>query len=66
MLFAAKHYGRRRRLGIRAALALGHVIRIAIFAPAALLRPAYTERVRAEWAGLLVILGLSGPPLSPV
>jgi len=63
LLFAAKHYGAVRRLGIRAGLALGHVVRIAVFAPTAVLRPAQRERVRAELAGLRVILGLSAPPL---
>lgn len=65
LLFAKKHYGRARTLGIRAALALGHLIRIAIFGTLALLRPSQRERVRAERAGLRVILGRSGPPLSP-
>jgi N-acetylglucosaminyl-diphospho-decaprenol L-rhamnosyltransferase len=65
LLFADKHYGPRRELGIRAALALGHLLRIAIFGAAALARPAERERVRAEWAALRVILGRSGPPLGP-
>lgn len=65
LLFAAKHYGVARRAGIRAALALGHLIRIAVFGAAALARPAQLERVRAERAGLRVILGLSAPPLGP-
>lgn len=65
LLFADKHYGPVRKLGIRAALALGHMIRIALFAPAALARPAQRERVRAEQAALRVILGRSGPPLGP-
>lgn len=65
LLFADKHYGPARKLGIRAALALGHVIRIAIFAPAALARPAQRDRVRAEWAALRVILGRARPPLGP-
>jgi GT2 family glycosyltransferase len=64
LLFAAKHYGVARRRAIRAALALGHVIRIAVFAPLALVRPAELERVRAERAGLRVIFG-SPPPLGP-
>jgi GT2 family glycosyltransferase len=63
LLFAAKHYGAARRLGIRAGLALGHVVRIAVFAPVALVRSAQRERVRAELAGLRVILGFSAPPL---
>ncbi len=63
MLFAAKHFGRGRRAGIRAALALGHVLRVAAFAPVALVRPGARDRVRAERAGLAVLLGLAGPPL---
>lgn len=65
MLFAAKHYGAARRAGIRAALALNHLIRIAVFGAIAAARPAQLGRVRAESAGLRVILGLSGPPLGP-
>jgi len=65
LLFAAKHYGAARRLGIRAALALGHAIRIAVFAPLAALRQAPRRRVRAERGGLRVVLGLSPPPLGP-
>jgi GT2 family glycosyltransferase len=65
LLFAAKHYGVARRLGIRLALALGHAVRIAVFRAASVARPAQRRRVRAESAGLRVILGLAGPPLSP-
>jgi N-acetylglucosaminyl-diphospho-decaprenol L-rhamnosyltransferase len=65
LLFAEKHYGAARQAGIRAALALGHLIRIAVFALPALLRPGARERVRAERAGLRVILGVSRPPLGP-
>jgi GT2 family glycosyltransferase len=65
LLFAEKHYGRVRRAGIRAALALGHTIRIATFGAASLVRPAQRERVRAERASLRVVLGLSAPPLGP-
>jgi GT2 family glycosyltransferase len=65
LLFAAKHYGPARRAGIRAALALGHAIRIAVFAPVSLARPAQAERVRAERAGLKVTLGRAAPPLGP-
>lgn len=65
LLFAEKHYGRARALGIRAALGLGHAIRIAVFGLASLARPEQRERVRAERAGLRVILGRSGPPLGP-
>jgi GT2 family glycosyltransferase len=65
LLFAAKHYGPAKRGGIRAALALGHAIRIAVFAPAALRRPAARDRVHAERAGLRVVLGRAAPPLGP-
>jgi GT2 family glycosyltransferase len=65
LLFAAKHYGAARSMGIRAALALGHAIRIAVFAPLAVVRPSARERVSAEWAGMRVVLGLSPPPLGP-
>jgi hypothetical protein len=65
MLFAAKHYGLVRRTGIRAALALGHIIRVGVFGAAALIRPANRERTGAEWRSLRVILGLSAPPLGP-
>jgi GT2 family glycosyltransferase len=65
LLFAAKHYGVARRAGIRAALALGHMIRIVVFGAVAAARPAQLERVRAERAGLRVILGLAAPPLGP-
>jgi GT2 family glycosyltransferase len=65
LIFAAKHYGRRRRLGIRAALGFGHLVRIALWGPISLLRPAERERVAAERAGLRVILGRAAPPLGP-
>ena len=65
LLFAAKHYSWGRRAGIRAALCLGHAIRIAVFAPGALVSSAMRDRVRAERAGLWVILGLQPPPLTP-
>ncbi len=64
MLFAAKHYGRLRRLGIRFALGLGHALRLAVLGPAALRSGAARERVAAERGGFAVILGLSGPPLA--
>jgi N-acetylglucosaminyl-diphospho-decaprenol L-rhamnosyltransferase len=65
LLFAAKHFGRVRVAGIRAALGLGHAIRIALLGPPSLLRPVLRERVRGERAGLAVVLGLSAPPLGP-
>jgi N-acetylglucosaminyl-diphospho-decaprenol L-rhamnosyltransferase len=65
LLFAGKHYGPARAAGVRAALALGHAIRIAVFGAISVVRPAQRERVRAERAGLRVILGRSAPPLGP-
>jgi hypothetical protein len=64
LLFAEKHYGRARAFGIRAALGLGHAIRIAVFGLSSLLRPERRDRVRAERAGLRVIFG-AAPPLGP-
>jgi hypothetical protein len=65
LIFAAKHYDPLRRLGIRAALGLGHVIRICVWAPISRFRPAERGRVEAERAGLRVVLGRSAPPLGP-
>lgn len=65
LLFAEKHYRPARTLGIRAALALGHAIRIAVFGVAAPFGAARRQRARAEWAGLRVILGRAAPPLGP-
>lgn len=65
LLFTAKHHGSLRRRGIRLGLALGHLLRLAIFTPLSLLRPRHAARVRAEAAGLRVVLGRAGPPLGP-
>jgi N-acetylglucosaminyl-diphospho-decaprenol L-rhamnosyltransferase len=62
-LFAAKHHGRAGALGIRAALALGNLLRIAVKLPQAPFSAAARERVAAEAKALRVLLGLSGPPL---
>ncbi len=65
LLFATKHYGLTASAGIRASLALRHAIRVVVFGAATIFRPAQRSRVRAEWASLRVILGLSAPPLGP-
>lgn len=64
LLFAAKHYGRLRRLGIRSALGLGHALRLAVFALPSFLPGGPRPRMTAERAALAVILGLSGPPMA--
>ena len=61
-LFAQKHFGALKSRGIRAALALGHMLRLLLLTPRALGRPAARERMRAERAALAVVLGISGPP----
>jgi GT2 family glycosyltransferase len=65
VLFATKHFGKARATAIRAALGLGHAIRIPLFSFLSLLWPAFGERARTERMALGVILGLSRPPLGP-
>lgn len=65
LLFADKHYGWMKKLGIRTSLALGHAIRIVVFAVASVARRGQRERVSVERAGLQVILGRAAPPLGP-
>lgn len=62
-LFAKKHYGRGRELGIRAALAVGHLVRIAVRLPAGLVDRVARQRIAAEAGALRVLLGLGEPPL---
>ncbi len=62
-LFARKHHGTLGTLGIRGALAVGHLLRIGLRAPQALYKPAARERVGAEAKALRVLLGLGQPPL---
>jgi GT2 family glycosyltransferase len=62
-LFAHKHHGRLRAYGIRAALALGHLLRIALSAPRAPFSGSARARLRAERGALSVLLGLAEPPL---
>jgi GT2 family glycosyltransferase len=64
ILFAEKHYGRLKAFGIRAAHALRHGLRVAVFTPLGLFSSARRERARNEWAGLKVALGLASPPLT--
>jgi GT2 family glycosyltransferase len=62
-LFAHKHHGILKALGIRAALAVGHLLRIALRVPLAPFGPAARERIGAEAKALRVLLGLGEPPL---
>jgi GT2 family glycosyltransferase len=62
-LFASKHHGRLGALGIRASLALGHLLRIAVRLPAASFSSLSRERIGDEVAALRVLIGLDGPPL---
>jgi GT2 family glycosyltransferase len=64
ILFARKHFSRRRAAGIRAALALKHALRVAMLAPASALSPPIRHRLRGEAFGLAVLLGRMRPPLS--
>jgi GT2 family glycosyltransferase len=61
-LFAHKHFGALKSRGIRAALALGHVVRLVVHAPLALVSQDERQRVRAEARALAVQLGLAGAP----
>ena len=61
-LFAHKHFGAFKSRGIRAALALGHLVRIVVWAPSAVGRRAVRARLNAERRALAVQLGLAGPP----
>jgi GT2 family glycosyltransferase len=62
-LFARKHHGRLGALGIRGALALGHLLRIALRIPQALVKSSARVRIGAEARALRVLLGLGQPPL---
>ncbi len=65
LLFAAKHYGRLRRLGIRGALVLRHALRTGLFAFLGVAHPEQRNRMRAERDALEVALGLAPPPFGP-
>jgi GT2 family glycosyltransferase len=62
-LFARKHHGPFGALGIHAALALGHLLRIAARLPLAPFKRSARERIAAEARALRVLLGLGKPPL---
>jgi GT2 family glycosyltransferase len=62
VLFAKKHFGRLRAFGVRAALALGHLLRLVVVGPIAAVRSGARTRVRGEATALRVTLGLMAPP----
>jgi GT2 family glycosyltransferase/glycosyltransferase involved in cell wall biosynthesis len=62
ILFANKHYGKFRSLGIRAGLVLRHVLRACGAGLLSLARPQWTARAIAERHALAVVLGLAEPP----
>ena len=59
--YAYKHFAWPRAAALHAALALGHLIRVAVFAPLAALRPHLRGRARAEAFGLAVVCGAPPP-----
>jgi N-acetylglucosaminyl-diphospho-decaprenol L-rhamnosyltransferase len=64
VLFARKHFGRGRAAAIHAALALNHLLRLAILAPLSVFTSAHRARLRAEAFGLAAVAGVMRPPLS--
>lgn len=61
-LFAHKHFGPFKSRGIRAALILGHVMRLITLAPGATWSSSARARMRAEYRALGVQTGLRPPP----
>jgi N-acetylglucosaminyl-diphospho-decaprenol L-rhamnosyltransferase len=62
ILFAEKHYPRRRAAAMRAALVLGHAVRVAAYTPLGLLAKRFRERAGDELAALKVAIGAEKPP----
>ena len=61
--FARKHFGSVKSLQIRAALVLGHLVRMAVLVPLAVRGASERARLKAESRSLAVQLGLAAPPL---
>jgi GT2 family glycosyltransferase len=62
VLFALKHYSRRRSSTIRGALALRHLLRALAGRALGLVRPSWQARSLAEGHALAVVLGRADPP----
>lgn len=60
--FAHKHFGPVKSRLVRAALVLGHLVRMTAVVPVAVRRASARERLRAESRALAVQLSLAGPP----
>jgi N-acetylglucosaminyl-diphospho-decaprenol L-rhamnosyltransferase len=63
ILFAEKHYGRAKAMGIRVGHALRHALRLGILAPIGIFSAPRRERAGNELAGLRIALGGAKPPL---
>jgi N-acetylglucosaminyl-diphospho-decaprenol L-rhamnosyltransferase len=59
--FAYKHFALPSAVAVHAALALRHLLRLLVLAPAAALRPTLRRRARAEASGLAVLCGAAPP-----
>jgi GT2 family glycosyltransferase len=66
LLYAAKHFSRRRRAAFRAALAVRHAVRFAFIGAAAVGRRDLRGRATAERRALATVLGIAPPPFRPV
>lgn len=59
--YAYKHFAWPRAAALHASLVLGHLVRVAVFAPLSALRPQLRRRARAEAHGLAVVCGAPPP-----
>jgi GT2 family glycosyltransferase len=64
VLFARKHFGPMGAAAIRAAVALGHALRLVALAPRGAADRAARRRLHEEAFGLATVLGVMRPPLS--
>lgn len=64
LLFARKHLSRRNARAVHRAVALNHLVRVAVLGAAGALPGASTARARAEHRALSVVLGRSAAPFA--